>query len=487
MSAATPLPAPHDECASPGGLRPTGPTRAVVRREVAGLLARSAAFRELPAVDRISLEHHLNKVAGYAAECVRDDWASSARLGQRPVLVRRRPAPDAGAVPVSALAAGEDFTPAAAGNIAGVTSATLRALSFPNFVADLIRGTFTAIVNSSIQQMEAYTRLLEDVAKTVDQFMADNITDNQARDWLVQSYPKQIALANGEPRLVAAPGADDTPDPGWREALMLSNDVRPGDEGAYEEVLLPAARRKLAQSRLRTLSTLVLMGMNRITVTAGKLRAAMSFHVDTTDRAAQQHASDFDFHTGASGSVGFGPWSAAASMSVGYVRSDRSQSQSEMNVAADLTGEVEIHFTTVAVPLERFATAGRVDTIRANTAVPDQNEPPWGQSPPVRADITPRIPPPVVTPMTPAPSSAPPVPPIAQHPTSSSPAQAPAAPGPASPATGPSATAPPAAGPSATAPPAAGPSATAPPAGPPARPTGAPAGQSVAEGSEVAA
>ena len=225
MSAATPLPTPHDECASPGGLRPTGPTRAVVRREVAGLLARSAAFRELPAVDRISLEHHLNKVAGYAAECVRDDWASSARLGQRPVLVRRRPAPDAGAVPVSALAAGEDFTPAAAGNIAGVTSATLRALSFPDFVADLIRGTFTAIVNSSIQQMEAYTRLLEDVAKTVDQFMADNITDNQARDWLVQSYPKQIALANGEPRLVAAPGADDTPDPGWREALMLSDDV----------------------------------------------------------------------------------------------------------------------------------------------------------------------------------------------------------------------------------------------------------------------
>jgi hypothetical protein len=433
VTTAVPLPAPHDAGANPGGLRPTGPTRAVVRREVRRLLGRSAAFDRLPAADRISLEHHLNKVAGYAAECVRDDWASSARLGQRPVLVER-PAPAAPkdleataaraataglaaaeplAVrrPARAQAAAEDFAPAAAGNIAGVTAATLRALSFPEFVADLIRGTFRAIIDSSIQQLEGYARLLEDVSKTVDQFMADNITDNQARDWLVQAYPQQIALADGEPRLVAADGSDDAPPPDWRSALMLSEDVQPGDEDSYEEVLLPAARRKLAQSRLQTLSTLVLMGMNRIVVTAGKIRAAMAFHVDTSDRAAQQHATDFDFHTGASGSVGFGPWAVSASMSVGYVRSDRSQSDSEMNVSADLTGEVEIHFRTDAVPMERFIDAGKADVIRGNTAVPEYNDPPWGDSPPVRAPVAPRTAAPAVAPLRPA-TAAPAVPKI---------------------------------------------------------------------------
>ncbi|MFI5896822.1 hypothetical protein ACIA5D_42650 [Actinoplanes sp. NPDC051513] len=448
MTAVLPLPAPHDAGANPGGLRPTGPTRAVVRREVRRLLSRSAAFDRLPAADRISLEHHLNKVAGYAAECVRDDWASSARLGQRPVLIER-PAPARAATEQSAtvrsprapaaaghlgagpLAAGqparaqaaaaaarsaraqaaEEFTPAAAGNIAGVTAATLRALSFPDFVADLIRGTFNAIVNSSIQQLEAYARLLEDVSKTVDQFMADNITDNQARDWLVQAYPQHIALADGEPQLVAAAGSDDAAPPDWKSSLMLSEDVQPGDEDSYEEVLLPAARRKLAQSRLQTLSTLVLMGMNRIVVTAGKIRAAMSFHVDTTDRAGQQHATDFDFHTGASGSVGFGPWAVSASMSVGYVRSDRSQSDSQMNVSADLTGEVEIHFRTDAVPMERFIEPGKADVIRGNTAVPEYNDPPWGDSPPVRAPVTAPTAAPAIAPLRKE-TEAPPVPKI---------------------------------------------------------------------------
>ena len=32
------------------------------------------------------------KVAGYAAECMRDDWVQSDRLGQRPVRVLTRPA-----------------------------------------------------------------------------------------------------------------------------------------------------------------------------------------------------------------------------------------------------------------------------------------------------------------------------------------------------------------------------------------------------------
>ena len=96
---------------------------------------------------------------------------------------------------------------------------------------------------------------------------------------------------------MATEGAEDAPPPSWRRTLGCPQDVEPGDEDAYEEVLVPAARRKLAQSRLQTLSMLVLMGINRIIVTGGKIRATMAFHVDTSDRAAQQHATDFDFRT----------------------------------------------------------------------------------------------------------------------------------------------------------------------------------------------
>ena len=241
-----------------------------------------------------------------------------------------------------------------------MTRDALQALSFPDFVADLIHGSFDAIVRSSIQQMEAYTKLLEDVSKTVDQFMADNITDNQARDWLAQRYPAHIRIAGDEPRLEAPDEIpDDVTPPPWREQLGLNRDVEPGDSDAYEEVLVPAARRKLAQSRLQMLSMLVLMGIHRVIVTGGKIRATMSYQVDSRDRAAQQRATDFDFRTSASGSFGYGPWSASASISVGYVKSTRTQSASELDVSADLTGEVEIHFQSDVIELNASSTTRR--------------------------------------------------------------------------------------------------------------------------------
>jgi hypothetical protein len=42
------------------------------------------------------------------------------------------------------------------------------AIDFPGFVGELVRGTFEAIVNVSVRQMDAYSALLKDVAATFD-------------------------------------------------------------------------------------------------------------------------------------------------------------------------------------------------------------------------------------------------------------------------------------------------------------------------------
>ena len=47
-------------------------------------------------------------------------------------------------------------------------------LDFPEFVASLVHGTFDAIVNSSIRQMETFADLVAAVAKPVDQFAQEN-------------------------------------------------------------------------------------------------------------------------------------------------------------------------------------------------------------------------------------------------------------------------------------------------------------------------
>ncbi len=57
----------------------------------------------------------------------------------------------------------------------GAIRETLGGVDLPVFVASLGQGTFHAIVDASIQQMEAYRELLAAVVKTVGEFTSDNM------------------------------------------------------------------------------------------------------------------------------------------------------------------------------------------------------------------------------------------------------------------------------------------------------------------------
>ncbi len=454
----TAVPDPYRTPPDPAGLRPTAATAALVRSQIQAMLSATPAYHRLGEHDQRRLEESMVKISAYAAECGRDDWLQSERIRQRP-LVRYR---ESRAGPLAR--AQEGFQPAASSQVARLTQDTIKAIAFPAFVADLIKGTFEAIVNSSIQQMEAYLRLLENVGMTVDQFMNSNISDDQARDYLAQRYPDHIQITDHK----AAPraGGEDRPAPDFQADLNLSDTPSLDDDG-IEGTLVPAARRRLAQMRLQMLSTLVLMGINRIVVTGGKIRATMLFHIDASDRLRQEHATDLDTRVAASGSFGFGPWQASASMSFSYVSSDRSTSESDLNVSADLTGEVEIHFKSDYFPLERFAAGGTVSRIQANTAVPETNTPnlggnvPWGPAvqappPPVRQPLTSSLAP-AGSPLSPARMPTAPTPPSAARPT-------PVAPRPSPPPAPPAAGTPAAGGTPPATPGASQPAAAAPPA-----------------------
>jgi hypothetical protein len=392
------LPRPYARPPRADALRPDPATVALVRDQVRALLLATPSFAALPSERRRRLAKDLVKISAYAAECVRDDWyQSERRLEQRPLVVRSQQLPMAEAQ--ADQRPGADFVPGAAQKIGQVTRQTLDAIAFPTFVAELIRGTFDAITQASVKQMEAYGRLLGNVGRSVDDFMNQNISDNQARDWLVESYPNHLRVEKrgGSPapqrpgakqsrvpqRGGAAPveavlmpveDAREKPLPNWRGDLGVSG-TPSLDESWLEEKLVPAARRKMAQTRLSMLSTMVLMGMNRITVTGGKLRATMAFHIDTSDFAREERATDLDIRHAAQGAANMGWWSASASVSFAYVSSTRNLSESEMNVAADLTGEVEIHFKSDPFPLERMAGAAQLGTIVSHTAVPEANAP----------------------------------------------------------------------------------------------------------------
>jgi hypothetical protein len=94
-------------------------------------------------------------------------------------------------------------------------------LDFPAFVASLVHGTFDAIVDSSIRQMQSFADLVAAVAKPLEQFTNENVTPNQARDYLVDQYPQDVTLVRdgGAPTLapVARPATADgeAPSPPW--------------------------------------------------------------------------------------------------------------------------------------------------------------------------------------------------------------------------------------------------------------------------------
>lgn len=397
MEDTLPGPFAHD----PGAEMTQNPAvSALAAGQVKALLEAAPAFYDLPAPAREKMRADLEKISTYTASLIYDDWHQSRKLDQTPVVresrviegplseqpAERQPATSRTQASAEGFQPGEDggFTPVAASNVARITEDTLNAIAFPTFVADLIKGTFQAIVDASIQQMEAYAELLSNVAKTVDTFMQDNITDNNARDWLAGAYPQVIRLdtSSGQPRLEPQENAEDQPAPNFGGDLNVTEDVSL-DAETIEAVLIPAARRKLAQSRQQTLATMVLMGMNRIVITRGRIKASMGFRIDTTDTSRSESAKQFDTKTEATAKYGWflSPVKASMKTTVAYVSSSKKNSESELNVAADLTGEVDLRFKSDYFPLERFADAGVISSIQNNTPNPGANKPITGGSP----------------------------------------------------------------------------------------------------------
>jgi hypothetical protein len=395
--AAAALPGPFDTAPQPQGMTITPPVSKLVHAQVRALLESSPAFHDLPLSRREAVGRDLEKIAAYTAALVHEEWAQSKRLGQTPVLHQRETVPVAAQTAMSALDATlpparpaqafarkerEDFDTRATGSVAKITRDTLNAIAFPTFVADLIKGTFQAIVNASIQQMEAYGTLLANVSKTVDQFMADNISDNNARDWVASAYPSHFKIdASGErPRVVARDGADGAGKPDFRGTLGLDEDVDISDEAA-EEKLVPAARRYLAKSRHQMLSTMMLMGINRIVITSGRIYARMGFQINAQDLAQAESASQFDFKHQNKLSFGggiagfFGGPSGEQQTSVAYVSSKKANSSDSIDVHADLTGEVDLKFKSDYFPMERFAKPELMSMIMGNTPNPTANTP----------------------------------------------------------------------------------------------------------------
>jgi hypothetical protein len=292
------------------------------------------------------------------------------------------------------------------GRAGEVARATLNAIDFPSFIASLIQGTFKAIVDASIQQMQAYAELLANVAKTVDQFMNDNVSDGQVKDYLADEHPDVFTrdTSGGAPVLKVNQNGNAAPqmpsflqDLGFQAPQDISNDD-------VDNVIVPSAKRSLAEQRQQTLSTMVLMGINRVVVDDGEILAKLMFHIDASETTALKFDQTKTTLGNMAQTAGNSQYTAQGLM----VNTTSLNAQSDINVRADLTGQVSVKFRSETFPLERFADSAAIQLINQNAKVP-----PPAPAPPAAPATSPAAAPAAAAPAAPTPAAAPAAPAVA--------------------------------------------------------------------------
>jgi len=425
---------------APPPSRPAGPTPDPhVRQSVAQLLTQSDAFRRMSPGDQQDIARNTALIADYLA---RPEGIQGNRIpggiGQ-PAAQALAEGDDKSAAEASwqernaaVDAIGKDeFKADAATAAANTAGLLLNQVQFPSFVSALISGVFQSITKSSIEQMQAYQEMIASVAKSLHQFMDDNVSDNQGRDNMVDQFPDLFQIGQSEddwgdqpagPKLQLREGVDEG------EALKQVNNKLQFENGALksldlsdanvEKALIENSRIQLARQRQQLMASIVLMGINRIVVTDGKISAKIIYDVRANDTMSKRRtATAADMARDRYGNVqqtssGSGKYDSGGKRD--YSRSDGNTdysadyyakgeyqyenkpiitaqtAASEASTAAlqtkiQLSGAVDVNFKSDYLPLDKMATPQMIAAIQGNATPADPNVVPSPRAVPAAA------------------------------------------------------------------------------------------------------
>jgi hypothetical protein len=425
---------------------PTDPPkpRTEVRQKVQELLLQSPAYHQLPAAQQQQVARDTALIA--------DTLVGS-------------PDGDLNAVGSQALASGDKqwesnkaavdeigndpFTAGAAREGAAVAGEFMKQVNFVEFVSGLIDGVFNSIVSSNIQQMEAYSKMVADVSKSLNQFRDDNTTSDDGKDHLVEQFPDVFdigvdSFSGGAPGLKLKDGVDqDSALAKVQGSLGEHADVKLDSvdvsDPAVQETLIKAARGQIASSRQQLLATMVLMGLSRIVVTNGKIQAKIMYDFKASSQrtlsrtaSARDYARDssgnmqlIDEHEGESETTNKGKSAYNGSYEAGkssytgtydadyYTKGKYKYSQRPTMTAqsmasevqndsfeakASLMGNVEVNFKSDYMPLDKMATPEMMAAIQMRSKPIDHNKPVYKEGGPVGPPVAAPPPPPAASP-----------------------------------------------------------------------------------------
>ena len=241
-------------------------------------------------------------------------------------------------------------------------------LGFVEFTAGLINGTFDAIVGATIKQMEAYAALVADVVKSLDQFRAENVSDDQINAHLSNRYPDGkggtsitkdykfepttdggvTTTADQRKQAVADALIKETAGLGAKNALT----------GSLSTIVLEDEVKKiraaiglmLASSKMDHLRAMAREGMARIVITEGFINTKLTFKVDTTETDIKQASQYLANSRGGSVSGYYAgkKWGVSGGFANSRINIStvNETNYNNTNMVAEMIGEVNIKFKT---------------------------------------------------------------------------------------------------------------------------------------------
>lgn len=217
-------------------------------------------------------------------------------------------------------------------------------VDFPQFVEDLLTGVFDANLNVTITQMQEYQKLLKSATKSLSSFVK-NVTDEDAFAYMADNMGDQFSFIEDEQ------GQPTLGGPTGQQLDIGDNEVK---------ARIMDAKLALAQEQRALLRETILMGISRLVVERGTVKAAVVFDVKATEKISKSDKAADSETTKSGGTKGggfFGFYSKRSSETKkrSKISVSSAKSTATTDLAAQITGSVEIVFKSDYFKLDNFA------------------------------------------------------------------------------------------------------------------------------------
>lgn len=235
-------------------------------------------------------------------------------------------------------------------------------VNFAQFVGDLLRSVFDANIDVMKSQTDDYIRLMKQATTDLASFI-NKIDDTTTFAYLAENNSDEFGMSFDDLDDDDSSGGDGGGDN--KKTVLTNSSGEPVDLGDNQiKAKIMEAKIAMAKEHRTALREMVLMGVTRLVVEKGKVKAGVVFdfkanrNVQKQDKALNKNSESSGSSRRASGGL-FGLFRAGGGSSSSTRNTNMSVSSAKSvandELQAKLTGEVEIVFKTDYFKLDNFA------------------------------------------------------------------------------------------------------------------------------------